>query len=254
MLRHGGHVARAIAALELLRHRHALEVHLVTLAAAKQAERDDQRHFQHTRHLPRRSRYLGFRAEEIDRDGAVARSQPISKRRDDAIGVERLFHRECQRWARLAGGIAVLTVLGYTYGMGALVGRASLMNFFGFFTNSTNLLAALIFIVAGATTVLGYPAKAGLADLRAIAATCLIVVGVGYNALPGVGTAPGWVSVLLHGIVPVAVTLDWVLVGDRRPVAWVKLWLVLPYPLLWLAMIQYRWATDQWVPYWYMHP
>lgn len=157
-------------------------------------------------------------------------------------------------WARLTGGIAVLTVLGYTYGMGALEGRGSIMNFFGFFTNSTNLLSALIFIVAGATTVLGYPAKAGLADLRAIAATCLIVVGVGYNALPGVGTAPGWVSVLLHAVVPIAVTLDWVLVGDRRPVAWVKLWLVLPYPLLWLAMIQYRWATDQWVPYWYMHP
>ena len=157
-------------------------------------------------------------------------------------------------WARLAGGTTILTVLGYTYGAGAMAGRASLMNFFGFFTNSTNLLAALIFIVAGVATILGYRSRAWLADLRAIAVTSLIVVGVGYNALPGVGTAPGWVSVLLHAVVPVAVTLDWLFVGDRRPVAWSQLWLVLPYPVLWLAMIQYRWATDQWVPYWYMHP
>ena len=157
-------------------------------------------------------------------------------------------------WARLAGGTTILTVLGYTYGAGAMAGRASLMNFFGFFTNSTNLLAALIFIVAGVATILGYRSRAWLADLRAIAVTSLIVVGVGYNALPGVGTAPGWVSVLLHAVVPVAVTLDWLFVGDRRPVAWSQLWLVLPYPVLWLAMIQYRWATDQWVPYWYVHP
>ena len=125
------------------------------------------------------------------------------------------------------------------------------MDYLGFFTNSTSLLASLIFIACGVVGIRGLRRPSWLDEQRAVAVSCVILVGVGYNVLPGVGTAPGWVSTLLHAVVPIVVTLDWVLVGDRPMLPWRRLWLVLPYPLLWLAMIQYRWATDQWVPYWY---
>ena len=128
------------------------------------------------------------------------------------------------------------------------------MDYLGFFTNSTSLLASLIFIACGVVGIRGLRRPSWLDEQRAVAVSCVILVGVGYNVLPGVGTAPGWVSTLLHAVVPIVVTLDWVLVGDRPMLPLRRLWLVLPYPLLWLAMIQYRWATDQWVPYWYMHP
>lgn len=156
--------------------------------------------------------------------------------------------------ARLAAGVFILTVLGFTWATGAMVGRPSLMNYFGFFTNSTSLLAALIYIGVGACGAISGRVPTWLMEAKGVIAASLIVVGVGYNSLPGVGTAPGWVSALLHAIFPIAVVLDWALVGDRPLMMWSKLWLVLPYPALWLAMIQYRWATDRWVPYWFMHP
>lgn len=35
---------------------------------------------------------------------------------------------------------------------------------------------------------------------------------------------------------------------DANPFDWRRIWLVLPYPLLWLAVTLLRGATDGWVP------
>lgn len=72
--------------------------------------------------------------------------------------------------------------------------------------------------------------------------------------VPGTGTAPPWVSALLHLLAPVAVGLDWLLIGDRHPLPWRSLLLVLPYPLLWLVIVLVRGAADGWVPYGFLLP
>ncbi|CAM3313203.1 Pr6Pr family membrane protein [Occultella aeris] len=89
--------------------------------------------------------------------------------------------------------------------------------------------------------VLGYPYAAQVAVI--------------YNTLiPGTGSAPPVVSTILHLAFPLAITLDWLLVGDRGPLAWRRLWLVLPYPLLWLLVVLVRGVTDGWVPYGFLLP
>lgn len=156
--------------------------------------------------------------------------------------------------ARLSLGIGILTVLGYTYALGMGAGRTSLLNFFGFFTNSTSLLTAVVLIAIGSRLAVGVHVPAWLTLARGALAASLIVVGIGYNAVSAVGTAPAWVSFLLHTLVPAAVLLDWALVGDRVPIPWRRVWLVLPYPAAWLGITHYRWIAHEWLPYGFLHP
>lgn len=90
---------------------------------------------------------------------------------------------------------------------------------------------------------------------RGVAASCLIVVALVYNLLvPGTGSAPAWISALLHGVFPVLVVLDWALDRYRVAQPWARIWWVLPYPLLWLTVVLVRGVTDGWVPYGFLLP
>jgi hypothetical protein len=152
--------------------------------------------------------------------------------------------------ARVGIGVLVTAVLVYAYVLRIAVGDGNVFDYFGYFTNQTSLLASLVLIISGALTVTGRPTPAALAVVRGIATAYLLVVAGVYNTLvPGTGSAPPWVSLLLHVVFPVLVALDWVLIGDRPSLPWRSLWLVLPYPVLWLTAVLIRGATDGWVPY-----
>jgi hypothetical protein len=43
-------------------------------------------------------------------------------------------------------------------------------------------------------------------------------------------------------------------VGDRHPLRWRLLWIVLAYPAIWLLVVLARGATDGWVPYGFLLP
>lgn len=157
--------------------------------------------------------------------------------------------------ARILAGAAVIAVLGYAYVEGIGHGRSNPFDYFGYFTNLTSLLTAGALIISGVGTLRELPARPWLVYARAAAVACMIVVAVIYNGVvPGTAAAPPWVSATLHAVLPIAVVLDWLLVGDRRPLAWRSLWVVLPYPLLWLAVALTRGATDGWVPYGFLLP
>ncbi|RUR01523.1 Pr6Pr family membrane protein [Labedella endophytica] len=159
------------------------------------------------------------------------------------------------RWvavARLGLGVAILGVLGFAYLEG---GDRNPFDFFGYFTNLTSLLTAFVLISTGLSGSAGRRVPGWLLLSRAVATACLLVIAVVYNAfVPGTGSAPPWVSVSLHLIVPVLVLLDWVLIGDRGALPWHRLWLILPYPAVWVAVVLIRGVTDGWVPYGFLLP
>lgn len=160
-------------------------------------------------------------------------------------------------WAigRIALGVSVIAVLVYAYALRIVVGDANPFDYFGYFTNQTSLIAALVLIASGVLAALGRPVPAWLAVLRGVVTAYLIVVGVIYNVLvPGTGSAPPWVSALLHVVFPVLVALDWLFLGDRARLPWRRLWVLLPYPLIWLVVVLVRGATDGWVPYGFLLP
>lgn len=149
----------------------------------------------------------------------------------------------------------MLAVLALVYALNVGAGDARLENTFGFFTNLTSLLAATVFLASGWLALRGRRVPDWLVLARAVATSCLIIVGVVYNVLvPGTGTAPPWVSVLLHGVFPAYAVLDWILVADRPRLPWRRLWWVLPYPLLWLGATLVRGITSGWVPYGFLLP
>lgn len=156
---------------------------------------------------------------------------------------------------RLLTGGGVIGILVFTYVIGIPRQGASLVDYFGYFTNLTSLLTAGFLIAAGLLSLRRRSIPAPLTSARAVAVACMIIVGVVYNALvPGTGTAPAWVSLTLHTLFPVLLVLDWVLIGDRGRLPWRHLWLVLPYPIIWLGVVLLRGMTDGWVPYGFLLP
>lgn len=156
---------------------------------------------------------------------------------------------------RIVIGVGVIGVLIYGYTLRIAAADGNPFDYFGYFTNQTSLLAALVLITAGGYLVTGRRAPAALAVLRGIATAYLLIVAVVYNVLvPGTGSAPPWMSFLLHVVFPVVVAADWVVGGDRRPLPWRRLWLVLPYPVVWLVVVLIRGRTDGWVPYGFLLP
>ncbi len=157
--------------------------------------------------------------------------------------------------ARIVVGLVVLAVLTWAYGRRIAVGDDNPFDYFGYFTNQTSLLASLAMVVAGAYLLAGRAAPRWVGEVRAVAATCLVVVAVIYNTIvPGTGSAPPWVSITVHAIFPLVALADWTLVADRPILPWSRLWIVLPYPLAWLAVVLVRGATDGWVPYGFLLP
>lgn len=152
-------------------------------------------------------------------------------------------------------GSAVLLVVLYTYALRIAVGDVNPFNFFGYFTNQTSSLTALVLIAVGGLALNGRRPPAWLSVAWGVGAACLIVVAVVYNALvPGTGSAPAWVSVALHVVFPVLVLIDIVFSPDRPRLAWKQVWWVLPYPLTWITVVLLRGATDGWVPYGFLLP
>lgn len=127
-------------------------------------------------------------------------------------------------------------------------------NFFGYFTIQSNLLIMVTFAISA----VGIGTGRTLAPLlRAAATTYIALTGVVYNTLL-IGLAGGvavpWANLVLHTIVPVYAVLDWIVVPDRPALPWSRLWVVVPYPLVWLAVVLVRGATDGWVPYPFLNP
>ena len=155
----------------------------------------------------------------------------------------------------MAVGALTIGILAYAYALRIAAGDSNPFDYFGYFTNQTTLFTGVVLILAGVTNLRGRPLRGGLILLRATAATYLIVVGVIYNVLvPGTGSAPPWVSAALHIALPILVLADWILGPDRRVLAWRIIWVVLPYPVLWLTVVLLRGVTDGWVPYGFLLP
>ena len=158
-------------------------------------------------------------------------------------------------FARVVAGAIVLVVVLFAYVLRIAAGDANPLDYFGYFTNQTSSLTALVLIAVGGIGLANRALPFPLALAWAIGAACLIVVGVVYNALvPGTGSAPPWVSAVLHVVFPVIVVLDIATARDRPRLAWRHLWWVLPYPLLWITVVLVRGATDGWVPYGFLLP
>ena len=133
----------------------------------------------------------------------------------------------------------------------------SAINFFSYFTNLSNLFAAVVF---GATALLWVKVQktSHAADLvRGISVVNMVVVGIVFALLlrnVDLGSLLPWVNFLLHYVMPIVVLLDWLLAPPQIRFTFRQVLLCQVVPLVYLAYILVRGAAVNWYPYPFLNP
>jgi hypothetical protein len=152
---------------------------------------------------------------------------------------------------RVLLALAALTAIGYDVGAGPGVSDA---DYFSYFTVLSNLFAtAMLFYGALRPT---RERSRTVELLRGAAVVYILTTGIVYLLLLS-GHAPAypWVNAILHYLMPVAVTLDWLLDPPRvrlDPARTAVLWMA--FPLLYIVYTLARGAIVGWYPYFFVNP
>ncbi|WP_133161099.1 Pr6Pr family membrane protein [Microterricola pindariensis] len=160
---------------------------------------------------------------------------------------------------RAIAAVAIVVAIIGQYQHSASLGPVNPFNFFGYFTIQSNLIGAVAFGLSALVIFAGRAQPLWLVYLRALATVLLAIVGIVYNTLlTGAGLEGAfnvqWSNDILHIWIPIYAALDWLLFGDKAKLPFAKLWVMLIYPLVWLAVVLFRGATDGWVPYPFLDP
>jgi hypothetical protein len=147
-------------------------------------------------------------------------------------------------------GLAAFSAIGYDVAAGPGVSDG---DYFSYFTVLSNLFAASI-LLYGALRPAGERSRT-VELLRGAAVVYMLTTGIVYLLLLS-GHAPTypWVNAILHYVMPVAVTLDWLLDPHLHldPVRTIVLWMV--FPALYIVYTLTRGAIVDWYPYLFVNP
>lgn len=155
------------------------------------------------------------------------------------------------RACRALLALAALTAIGYDVAAGPGVSDA---DYFSYFTVLSNLFAAGMLMYGALRPTHARSATVEL--LRGAAVVYILTTGIVYLLLLS-GNAPSypWVNAILHYLMPVAVTLDWLLDPPNArldPINTIVLWMA--FPLLYIIYTLARGAIVGWYPYFFVNP
>jgi hypothetical protein len=159
---------------------------------------------------------------------------------------------------RLFFGLLTLVAIGVQLGIHIQHGFA-VLNFFSYFTNLSNIFAAVVFLLGALALLRRREPRSQVADdlARGAAAAAMAIVGIVYGILlrnEDLGTLLPWVNVVVHYVMPVAVVADWLYAppASRLTLRQTGYWLI--YPLLFLIYTLVRGAIVNWYPYPFLNP
>jgi len=153
--------------------------------------------------------------------------------------------------------VAALSLAAVTTQLGVTIANGySIVNFFSYFTNLSNLFGSGVLVV-GAVLLSRRPSRDLDARWRGAAVVYLVLVGVVFHLLlrdTDLGDLKPWVNLVVHGVMPVAVLVDWLVwPPERRPAArWVGIWLLVP--AVYVAYSLVRGALTGFYPYPFFDP
>jgi hypothetical protein len=135
--------------------------------------------------------------------------------------------------------------------------RFDVVNFFGYFTNLSNIFASVVFLI-GAVSLLQRREPTPSDDLiRGAAATAMVIVGLVWFVLlrdEDLGALLPWVNIVLHVIMPVAVLADWLYDPPKSTITWRQMGYWLIYPLVYIVYTLLRGALVGFYPYPFLNP
>lgn len=159
--------------------------------------------------------------------------------------------------ARLSLGtlalVAIVIQAIYLYQLGVL----NLVNYFAYFTNLSNVLAASVLIISALYLLKSRKASTGDDLIRGAATLYMAVTGVVYVTLlmnEDLGLLMPWVNDVLHIVMPLAVIADWLYQPPRTKLAPKQILLWLIFPVIFLAYTLIRGPVVNWYPYPFLDP
>ena len=153
--------------------------------------------------------------------------------------------------ARLILALLVLAAIGQQLVLH--VGASySVLNFFSYFTNLSNIFAALVLLLSV------FSSKCKSRDfLRYISTINMAIVGVVFAVLlrnVDLGALLPWVNFVLHYLMPVAIMLDWLVQPPASKLTKKRALVALLFPADYLAYVLVRGAQTGWYPYPFLNP
>lgn len=157
---------------------------------------------------------------------------------------------------RLIFGVLTLAAIGQQLAIHVAAG-SSVVNFFSYFTNLSNLFAAGVLLRLTALSWTGRRPSPVDERLRGMSVVYMTVVGVVFSLLlrnVDLGALRPWINVLLHYVMPLVVVADWLL-RPGPPPSGARDWLLaLAFPLGYLGYVLARGAVVGWYPYPFLDP
>ena len=138
-----------------------------------------------------------------------------------------------------------------------LVNDFSVVNFFSYFTNLSNLLAVVVLTVGAVRTARGTPDTRAWSLARASTVVALVFVGLVFNLLLAgldVGAVIPWVNVVVHMLVPAVVLVDWLVLPPEGRLPWRAVAVGVVFPVAYSVYSLVRGAVVGFYPYPFYDP
>ena len=134
--------------------------------------------------------------------------------------------------------------------------QQSIVNFFSFFTNLSNILAGFVLLYGAVLSIQNKTSKA-YDIVRGASVVYMAVVGVVFSLLLSgaeLGILQPWVNTVLHYIMPVVVVAYWFINPPKNKIATktIGYWLIFPAAYLFYSLV--RGAIVNWYPYPFLNP
>ncbi|HLL79971.1 MAG TPA: Pr6Pr family membrane protein [Ktedonobacteraceae bacterium] len=133
----------------------------------------------------------------------------------------------------------------------------SLVNFFSYFTNLSNILAAIVLLIGGYNLFQRRQPTLATDLVRGTAAVSMAVVGIVFSILlrnEDVGSLLPWVNAVLHYIMPVVMVLDWLYQPPKSRFVLGQTWYLLIFPFIYIVYTLIRGAIVGFYPYPFLNP
>lgn len=159
---------------------------------------------------------------------------------------------------RLVFAALSLTAVGVQFFAVTIPQGHSILNFFCYFTNLSNILISIVFIVSAVRLITKHTEpSASDAAIRGGAVVYIVFVGIVFNTLladTDLGELIPWVNVIVHMVVPIAGLADWIIWPPRHRLPFrVALWWMI-WPAAYSIFSVSRGAVDGFYPYPFFNP
>lgn len=161
-------------------------------------------------------------------------------------------------YAAIRFGFGAMTLVAVSIQLGIHISHGySVLNFFSYFTNLSNIFAAIVLLVDAVLTFRGKELGTFGNVLRCASVVCMTLVGVVFSVLlrdVDLGSLLPWINTRLHYIMPIMVLLDWIIKAPSQCIPFRAMWFMVALPIVYLAYSLIRGALINWYAYPFLNP